>query len=130
MKRTTWLYALATVMLVACDGSPMRPDEIAVSPVATVEEVAAYMPAVDDLNARVLTTGGDRAIMDELSTWMTEITTGLDERFAQRAEHGLVKARALLASCDDDCLTAADRSVVELTLDHAALLIGPDAGNK
>jgi hypothetical protein len=61
---------------------------------------------------------------------MTEITTALDERFAQRAERALVKARALLESCDDDCLAAADRSVVDLTLDHAALLIGPNAGNK
>jgi hypothetical protein len=61
---------------------------------------------------------------------MTEITKALDERFAQRAERALVKARALLESCDDDCLAAADRSVVDLTLDHAALLIGPNAGNK
>lgn len=130
MKRTTWLCALATVVLVACDGSPIEPVEIAVPPVATIEQVAAYLPAVDDVNARVLTTGGDRALMDELSSWMTEITTGLDERFAQRADHALVKARALLARCDDDCLAAADRSVVELTLNHAALLIGPNAGNK
>jgi hypothetical protein len=130
MKRTTWLYALATVVLGACDGSPISPDEIAIPPVGTFEEVAAYMPAVDDVNARVLTTGGDRAVMDELSTSMTEIATGLDERFAQRAERALVRARALLASCDDDCLAAADRSVVELTLDHAALLIGPNAGKE
>jgi hypothetical protein len=130
MKRTTWLYALATVMLGACDGSPMGPVEIPVAPVGTVEQVAAYQPAVDDVNARILTTGGDPSIMAQITTLMAEITTALDERYAQKAERALVKARALLDSCDDNCLAAADRSVVDLTLDHAALLIAPDAGNK
>jgi hypothetical protein len=130
MKRTTWLYALATVVLGACDGSPIEPDEIAVPPVATVEQVAAYLPAIDDVNARVLPTGGDQSLMAQITTHMTEIRTALVERFAQTADRALVKARALLDSCDDACLAAADRSVVHLTLDHAALLIGPIADNK
>jgi sulfur transfer complex TusBCD TusB component (DsrH family) len=130
MKRTTWLYAICVVALNACDDSPTEPDEIAVAPSGTVEEVAAYLPAVDDLSARILTTGGDQSIMVQITTHMTEIMTALNERYAQKAERALVKARALLDSCDDDCLAAADRGVVDLTLDYAALLIGPDGGNK
>jgi hypothetical protein len=130
MKRTTWLCALAVLALAACGDSPMGPSEIPLEPVGTVDQVQAFQPAIEDVNARVLSSGGDRSVMNRLSGFMSEIGMALAERDARRADRAVAEARALAAACDDDCLAAPERSVIDLTLDFAARLIGLDANDR
>lgn len=123
MKRTIRLYALAALPLAACGDSPTAPGEHELA--GSEQDIVAYMPAVDDVDARILSTGRDEPLMQRLSTLLSEIKEALDRREPHRAEEAVGDARALLGACDDDCLIAQERSVIELTLDHAARLIGP-----
>jgi hypothetical protein len=129
MKRSTIACVLAALLVTACD-SPTAPDPLPEEPAATPEQIETYVPALDDASNRILATGNDRSLMERLGGFMTEIKVGLEERRARRVEAAVEEARALMEQCADDCLIAQERSVIQLTLDYAARMVGLDRGTR
>ena len=122
MKHWKWGVVCALVGTVACD-SPTQP-RVDLDLVAPAAQVAQFLPAIDDVRSRILPSGGDVHRMLRMQVCMNVLRADLVARDARAAQAQIEYARRLLGRCDADCLAPADRSVIELTLDHAAMLVG------
>lgn len=122
MKHWKWGAVCALVGTAACD-SPTQPRSD-VDLAAPAPQVAQFLPAIDDVRSRILPSGGDTHRMLHMQVCMNGLRTELMARDALAAQAQIEYGRSLLSTCDAECLAPADRSVIELTLDHAAMLIG------
>lgn len=119
-----YLTLLLALPVAACGDSLLAPIDERVGFESTAE-IESFMPAIEDLRARVLPSSGDpiwmARTMADLS-WLESALAGREGVEAALAYSALVDD---LAACRvDRCLSAPDRSVLEITLDHASELFG------
>lgn len=125
MMHARWVCGIALVIAIAgCDRSPTYPVHPPAEPEAPPEEIAAYLPALGDVENRILPAGSNPLLLRQLSEYLVGIQKALVERKSHVARRFVDQARHLLDVCDDKCLIGPEKSVIQLTIDHAERLIG------
>lgn len=117
------MLLLVVAGLAACDDAS-GPERPSMTMLASAAEVAAFLPALEDVRSRILPTS-ESTIAVQLDDAVAELKAALDERRADDVQRGTTAARALAAACDVACLPAPEVSVIGLTLDHADAMIAP-----
>lgn len=118
------LTLLIALPVAACGDSLLAPIDERVGFESTAE-IEAFMPAIDDLRARVLPSSGDPLWMARTMADLAWLESALDGREGVEAALAYSALVDDLASCRvDRCLSAPDRSVLEIMLDHASELFG------
>lgn len=119
-----YLTLLPALAGAACGDSVLAPlDDRAVFESAA--EIEAFKPALEDLRQRVLPSSRDPAWMAFTMVHLSQLESALESRNGLDAEAAYSALQDDLASCRvDRCLSAPDRSVLQITLEYARNLFG------
>ncbi|MBW3629608.1 MAG: hypothetical protein KY464_09940 [Gemmatimonadetes bacterium] len=121
-------FTFATLSLfVGCSEGPSAP-EPPHGELAPSAELALFRPAIGDLTGRIIPTLQDRSGADRLRTSLERFSERLSARDAAGAARSLTEAREALSAygrgSSAATLDGPELSVIGLTLDRAALLLG------
>jgi hypothetical protein len=118
------LTLLLALPAAACGDSLLAPLEEQVT-FESAAEIEAFRPAIQDLRERVLPSSRDPVWTARTMADLSRLETALESRHGFEAESAYSALVDDLNSCRvDRCLSAPDRTVLEITLEYARNLFG------